>query len=70
MVAAFQREDFGPCSCACMCPSDEGGVGLLKTVHDLKIATAQGVSQHPICLEPEPLFLCICFIVTKSAVIS
>ena len=58
MVAAFQREDFGPCSCACICPSVEGVVGLLKTVHDLKMATTEGVSQDPISLEPEP-FLCV-----------
>ena len=64
MFADVQCEGFGRRSCVSICPSVEGGVGLMKTTHQRKIATTLGVSQHPICLERRTfylqLFLC-CF---------
>ncbi len=57
MFADVQCEDFGRRSCVSICPSVEGGVGLMKTIHKRKIATTLGVSQHPICLEPRPFYL-------------
>ncbi len=57
MFADVQCEGFGRRSCVSICPSVEGGVGLMKTIHKRKIATTLGVSQHPICLEPRPFYL-------------
>ncbi len=57
MFADVQCEGFGRRSCVSICPSVEGGVGLMKTTHKRKIATTLGVSQHPICLEVRPFYL-------------
>ncbi len=59
MFADVQCEGFGRSSRISICPSVEGGVGLMKTIHKRKIATTLGVSQHPICLEPRPLYFAL-----------
>ena len=69
VFADVQREGLGRRSCVSICPSVEGGVGLMKTVRNRKIATTLGVSQHPICLEPRTfylqLFLCCYYEISR-----